>query len=81
MTYNKTGHCAVAYAILVSNDGQKHIAVELHDVSFKKVRFLELNGEPEPRRIAVDRMCDAAFNRSMDDHSPGWLPTEMERLR
>ena len=78
---NRAGTCPVAYAIVVAADGVRHIAVELHDVTFKEAVFLEMNQEPEHRRLAVDRLNDAAFRRSMDDHTVGWLPKSMEHAR
>jgi hypothetical protein len=75
---NQTGRCPVAYAIVVSADGGRHIAVELHKVRFEEVVFLEPNADPEHRRFAIDRLCAAATERSMNDRKTGWLPRALE---
>lgn len=80
MGLNATGRCPVAYAIVVTESG-KHIAVELHGVRFDRVHFLEPNGEAEFRRMAVDRICASATERSMNDSKPGWLPNKLEKAQ
>ena len=80
---NKSGTAPYAVCLLIDKDqyGRFH-AVELTEVTFKKVRHLEPSGAAEGRGDALNRLEVALFNRTMNDRdAPDWYTATMKRGR
>lgn len=78
---NKSGTAPVAYAMLINKDGYGRFhAVELIDVTFKKIRHLEPSEDCERAGFALARLEEALNVRTiLSKDAPDWYTAVMKK--
>ena len=83
LVLNKSAKAPVAYAMLPNKEGYGRFhAVELHNVTYEKVRHLEPNEAPERAGMALGRIVEALNVRTiLSKLAPDWYTATMRRGR